>query len=124
MRNSSRASGSRAFSSRYCCIIGVDAGSVMGGKRTHHGDTEITKKKRGEDNQEKKRGPDSMPDGTIQPISFELLIFSSSPLIVSVLSVSPWGIPSSEFVEGRLLVLVDLEDLVEPGDLEDFQQVG
>ena len=31
---------------------------------------------------------------------------------------------SSELVEGGLFVGVDLEDLVEPGDAEDFEEVG
>src|SRR5215470_4462235 len=30
----------------------------------------------------------------------------------------------SELVEGRLLVGVDLEDLIEPGDPEDFEEIG
>ena len=30
----------------------------------------------------------------------------------------------SELVEGRLFVGVDLEDLIEPGDAEDLEEVG
>src|SRR4051794_7454581 len=103
MRNSSSASGSRDFSSRYCCIIGVKAGSLM--KQDPPTRTRLTMK----------------TERTQRRTKYD----SSLPCVLGVSLVNRDRVClGSELVEGGLFLGVDLEDLIESGDAEDLEEVG
>src|SRR3954454_7422761 len=105
MRKSRSASGSRAFSSRYCCIIGVDDDSLMAFEGTK-GATVADE-----------RGS-AIPGAASRRDAARTMDVTARPAPIRPVPIR------SELVEGRLFLGVDLEDLVEPGDPEDLEQVG
>src|SRR3954454_18436624 len=96
MRNSSSASGSRAFSSRYCCIIGVNDGSLMA--------LDLTEERGSPTREVRLRPRPRVAAARIEPAR-----------------TVPVG---SELVECGLFLGVDFKDLVEPGDPEDLEEIG
>src|SRR3954452_296041 len=96
MRNNNSASGSRAFSSRYCCIIGVNDGSLMA--------LDLTEE-RGSPTREVRLRP--------RP--------RLAAARIELARTVPVG---SELVECGLFLGVDFKDLVEPADPEDLEEIG
>src|SRR5271166_1177994 len=131
MRKRSKASGSRALSSRYCCIIGVREGSLM------KSDAWITHRRRGHGtrvmtpprfpgavgNRGKPPHPQTQQRSEsrrMQTAGLARLTDRGEP----GMSQREMGGGQSELIERGLLLGEDLENLVETGNSKDFEKVG